>query len=493
MSKIVDTGKKYSGAKKDRGLVYVSKEENQIKLPKKTDLWKEPDWINEALKNACHAYYFMVAYKHIPSTLGKEHLDLEEDYKEIIELLKSMFEAPTEHFLNGNLTQKNNLVLEGLKNKKGFKEVYEVLVFLRPLSNKQGKLKFLTEHSEKTLEKMKKMGFGKTNEIAIDNIHHVGGASFRGRKNSHFFTIFKNDKFVYNDKDKKELSYIFNTEEEANLEMEKIIKKEFWLKNALKNINKQIKRKSPLEGENRVGDLVKESDVSVEEFMSELLFKGIEFGNWVSQDERQQFLNCTYNAFYDLNKVLGFDMKAASLYNKLGIAFGSRGTSKASAHFEPDNNLIHITKTKAIGSLAHEYGHALDYYLTRKLNLKCWLSEVDESTPYYEPENYALIDAFIEWNTYLKTTQLFKNSQIIDKEKNKKYYSTDKELFARCFEQYVKLELTELKQNNNFLVYDVTPESENDLFIYAIGEEQKKLKELMNKILIEAKKNLNIK
>jgi hypothetical protein len=42
------------------------------------------------------------------------------------------------------------------------------------------------------------------------------------------------------------------------------------------------------------------------------------------------------------------------------MAFGARGKARALAHYEPANKVINMTKYGGAGSLAHEWGHALD-------------------------------------------------------------------------------------------------------------------------------------
>jgi hypothetical protein len=111
-------------------------------------------------------------------------------------------------------------------------------------------------------------------------------------------------------------------------------------------------------------------DISAEEFQSAFGFKGGEFGKWVSQgkgaQERQFMLNSAYDALMDLSDILGIPPRAVSLEGSLGIAFGSRGGGWASAHFEPSNLVINLTKPRGAGALAHEWFHALDNYFARK-------------------------------------------------------------------------------------------------------------------------------
>ena len=96
-------------------------------------------------------------------------------------------------------------------------------------------------------------------------------------------------------------------------------------------------------------------------------FKGGEFGNWVNQNERQMFLNYAQDAFTDLAQALEVDPKSLGQNNEMSIAFGARGKglTGAVAHFEPAKHVINMTRLKGAGSLAHEYGHSIDNYLSR--------------------------------------------------------------------------------------------------------------------------------
>lgn len=96
-------------------------------------------------------------------------------------------------------------------------------------------------------------------------------------------------------------------------------------------------------------------------------FKGGEFGNWVKQDERQQFLNYALDAFTDLSIVLDIDPKSLGQNGQMSIAFGARGQglTGAVAHYEPMKKVINMTRLKGAGSLSHEYGHSIDNYLSR--------------------------------------------------------------------------------------------------------------------------------
>lgn len=104
-------------------------------------------------------------------------------------------------------------------------------------------------------------------------------------------------------------------------------------------------------------------DVTGQDLIDTFGFRGVEFGNWVNSGERQINVNLAYDAFYDLADTLGIPAKAISLGGKLGMAFGSRGTGRHAAHYEPGTVVINLTKTKGDGTVAHEWGHALDFAL----------------------------------------------------------------------------------------------------------------------------------
>ncbi len=113
-------------------------------------------------------------------------------------------------------------------------------------------------------------------------------------------------------------------------------------------------------------------DATPEMFDAAFQFRGVQFGNWVAQGSqtkgRQAMLNDAYDALHDLADVLGIPTQAVSLNGGLGLAFGARGSGKAAAHFERNNLVINLTKTRGAGSLAHEWFHALDNYFSRQRN-----------------------------------------------------------------------------------------------------------------------------
>jgi len=136
-----------------------------------------------------------------------------------------------------------------------------------------------------------------------------------------------------------------------------------------------------------LADIRNETNITGDDFLTDYGFYGGEFGNWMSETDRQASLNMGYEAFYDLAEALQISNSDISFNGKLSIAFGARGHGKAAAHYEPLREVINLTKMSGAGSLAHEWGHALDDYLGKKLGYGRMLTEARA------PEIQAVMDA----------------------------------------------------------------------------------------------------
>lgn len=118
----------------------------------------------------------------------------------------------------------------------------------------------------------------------------------------------------------------------------------------------------------RIGEQQRTSDAKDSDFQEVFGFRGVEFGNWNNQAERQELLNDAYDGLLDLAQVMGIPPKAISLDGELALAFGARGhgLSGSRAHYERDKVVINLTKMNGAGSLAHEWFHAVDHYFARQ-------------------------------------------------------------------------------------------------------------------------------
>lgn len=184
-------------------------------------------------------------------------------------------------------------------------------------------------------------------------------------------------------------------------------------------------------------------DVTAEEFANEFGFRGVQFGNWANQADRQAALNNAYDSFMDMSKIIGVSPKAMSLNGELGIAFGSRGSGAASAHYEPDEVVINLTKTRGAGSLAHEWWHALDNYFSRAANVKLGYVTSDKRLPMREEMRKAFNDLIedVEKSDY--------HSRSIDRGSD--YWGTRVEETARLFAEWIADEMAKRGELNNFL------------------------------------------
>lgn len=122
------------------------------------------------------------------------------------------------------------------------------------------------------------------------------------------------------------------------------------------------------ENTQRTGVARRERDAKDSDFSRVFGFRGVEFGNWNNQIERQELLNDAFDGLMDLAEVLNIPPEALSLNGELALAFGARGQglSSAKAHYESNRVVINLTKMNGAGSLAHEWWHAFDHYLSRQ-------------------------------------------------------------------------------------------------------------------------------
>lgn len=101
-----------------------------------------------------------------------------------------------------------------------------------------------------------------------------------------------------------------------------------------------------------------------EGFLDAFALRGVEYGNWMTQDDRREHTQAAGEAFLDLSAVLGVEPGDVSLNGRLALAFGARGRGgRAAAHYEREKKAINLTKYSGGGTLAHEWAHALDNIL----------------------------------------------------------------------------------------------------------------------------------
>ena len=221
----------------------------------------------------------------------------------------------------------------------------------------------------------------------------------------------------------------------------------------------------------RVGeDYRKGEDITAEQFREQFGFRGVQFGNWTNQKDRQVALNNAFDSFMDLAKILGISPKAVSLNGELGIAFGARGGGGAKAHYEREEVVINLTKTMGAGSLAHEWWHALDNYFARRGNVK--LGMVTEG------KGIAMRGELRK--AYDKLVSDTENSDYHRRSRDAgaSYWGTRREETARMFAMWVFDEISKKGERNSFLT-DNDPAAEEryakgnyDFYVLMCGQDR---------------------
>lgn len=204
-----------------------------------------------------------------------------------------------------------------------------------------------------------------------------------------------------------------------------------------------------------------EKDIDVRALLEKYKLKGFEFGRYVNNEDRYDFLLATKDSLKDLARLLKTDN--LGIEYKIGIAFGARGQGgRAAAHYEPLLNMINLTKGKGAQCMAHEYGHALDYNIG---------TYIDQNGKYRALSAGRSMAKFPEDNTggtcRLLMRKLIREIKVTDSYKRLKkasdYWHYNTEVFARYFEQWCCYTLRAAKQSNGFLakawtVYTTKPQ-----------------------------------
>lgn len=207
----------------------------------------------------------------------------------------------------------------------------------------------------------------------------------------------------------------------------------------------------------REGKPHRDGDVIPSQFSEAFGFRGVQFGNYVEGERRQQDLNHSFDALMDLSEALGIPTKALSLDGSLGLAFGARGTGSALAHYEPGEVAINLTKSGGPGCLAHEWFHALDHYFSKldetgttdwNKGSRGYASDSRQAPSNVRPEVW---EAFKRIAKELDKGGFAERSRQLDETRTKPYWGTTIEKAARAFEMYVKERLANSGIRDDYL------------------------------------------
>lgn len=221
--------------------------------------------------------------------------------------------------------------------------------------------------------------------------------------------------------------------------------------------------------------------------------KGFEYGNWVNNNDRNDRLIATAESLRELGLIIGTTNVGCD--GMIGIAFGARGHSKALAHFEPNTFMINLTKERGFGSLAHEYGHALDYFFGMYIDQHPDYTSLvggRTTTQILEISNGGqlrkLANDLINAVTHNGKAQSDSYKQWRKMVGDVEYWFRRNEIFARVFEQWVRTQLTKKKITNTFL-----SKKKYEGGMYLTASDYKRVAPLMDKLIKEMASFMNNK
>lgn len=529
---IGDVGEKFRGAKKDAPppVNFNTKSSDPDNQITKRKLWARPDFrddVKGGLNSARHSILFMVVYENLSSKpmdggwFKLSAWEWEQAYIQSILYLKNAYE--NSHYESMDVLNKdfNTYMRAKFPNSKKDMERYAAGKTTRrsvthPLTlNMEARLR---------LECLEALGW--IDDEYVQDSDNYGACILSNTKTK------KKSWFAVKSNTPKSVTTLdgwteFNTFDEAMAQAKQIFEKEILTARRNEPQKKKERSKPPKRPcfdrpYIRQGpDYRRDEPVTVEKFVETFKFRGVEFGNWVTQSERQGFLDATFDAFMDLSRIFGLPPTFASLGGTLGIAFGSRGkgADNVSAHFELGQWLIHLTKTKGVGALAHEFAHGLDAFIAKRNQTNTpfftekFINSVRGYRSYIREDLYrtnglrdqSMMPEFKNLLHHMVLRSGLRDSRVssiyadhaatLDGSSKKLYWADPTELFARAFETWMSDRLVEDGQINEFLVYgtDQSPSSWNSkVNMYPEGQERELIVAAMDewiKSLVEAWKN----
>lgn len=225
---------------------------------------------------------------------------------------------------------------------------------------------------------------------------------------------------------------------------------------------------------NRVGtDWRGGKDVSSQDVFEKFGLRGVDFISGMSKDEKQSVLNDTYDALMDMAEALNVPAKALGLGGKIGIKYGiARDETSKGGAFRRNEYTIKLSRAN-IGSLAHEWWHALDNYFGEMgfgsyQMLTSGEFKNKTSKPDLRPE---MLDAFKSILEAIEGSDYEKRARKLDSGSGY-YKSKPIELSARAFERLLIYKADLQGKRNDFLakLWDTTKETDAD-YEYLKGEE----------------------
>lgn len=396
MEKIKDEfGKKIGGSKRDlwknrnlciEDLLDMNEREVETYV-KKDNVWKKPDYEKMVKEDGVDreiVYYIKLIRDSLPTKpadSSEKYINYISKIKELLETISCVADIRSfyqEKFKPEFIVQKSSYTVTakpayaGLLTAKTLKAVKTDLVHIRRDMNKK---EFCMTADQKVLNSVYIYQYN--DDCHITQMKGCNCLIYKSEYSSYYFyerngefadLDFKSGEWFVATKKGIVLKSSFLSKEEAEAWTLKVLSE---LNDVSKQAKKNAKKKyvpDQLKTIRHTGSVFRKKSVTVDDYLKAFTFHGGEFGNWLNDNDRQYSLDYGYDAFYDLALALDIPSEAISMGGELSIAFGARGSGNAMAHYEPLRQVINLTKTKGAGSLAHEYGHAIDYIIGSKVN-----------------------------------------------------------------------------------------------------------------------------
>lgn len=217
------------------------------------------------------------------------------------------------------------------------------------------------------------------------------------------------------------------------------------------------------------------ADVSFADIVKFFGFRSVEIGKWVTKEEQQIAANLFFDALSDLMDILKVPTDVISLRGTLALAFGVGGRKGASAHYNSAKRQLALAKNAGGGALAHEWFHAFDHFISRKMftielpnqfATELWLNDTADMS--LHPLNHRLASAFT--HMFLNAegsgpSELMQRSIQADTARGVFYYARPQEVGARAFESAIQHQAIK----NAFLVQGTKQSEEANIGLYPRG------------------------
>lgn len=230
---------------------------------------------------------------------------------------------------------------------------------------------------------------------------------------------------------------------------------DYWKMNGIKKRYLAFRNPTPVIPKEFTGD----DYLNQNKILNKYKIKGFEYGKWTSNEDRFNFLIGFIVSLEDLHKVLG--IANIGMNKTIGVAYGARGKGgRAAAHFEPHTFMINLTKPHGMGTFAHEYGHALDYFFgtfidqdkdNRSLSLGTSIATRFNVSDYKVGSLRYLMAKVMDAVIYKSKGEKSAFYKKLYDEATSPYWLQHNEMFARAFEQYVSYNLSKANIKNVLL------------------------------------------